>query len=176
MTQYESPERPTGNPAVVTLSDGPVLVLADGTVCRPRISEYPDGDELPCVAPGEGIYGFADEGPQVEFGLPTDDGIAEHPQVMESLRAFGMLPPSSVANARLHSLVERLRLECSIRLELGATRYGPGAWRRDGDNLASASRSKLDDALDGDGDQMQDLADAVNYALMAVARDGVGGE
>ena len=87
---YSPPEDPDGCQAVVVLSDGARLILADGTVCRVAVQNDETNDELVCVAPSEGLYGSADEGPRVEVTLPTDDEAAEHPAVREQLKELGL--------------------------------------------------------------------------------------
>lgn len=90
MTEYESPQDPTGCDAVVVLSDGIRLILADGTVARVAVRNHEADRELACVAPSEGLYGFTDEGPRVEIGLPTDDDAANHSAVREALEKLGL--------------------------------------------------------------------------------------
>jgi len=101
---------PTGCPAVVVLSDGARLILADGSVCRVSVRNHEAGRELACVAPSEGLYGFADEGPRVEIGLPTDEGAAHHPEVASAAEELGVgcgaIDPASMSDGALDQALE----------------------------------------------------------------------
>ena len=89
MGEHESPQDLRGCQAVVALSDGARLVLADGTVARVTINSADTGEPYTCVAPGEGVYADSD-GNRVQIGLPTDDEAAKHPAVREALEKHGV--------------------------------------------------------------------------------------
>lgn len=91
---YESPQRPGGNPAVVVLSDGARLILADGTVCRIEVRDHKSGDRVPCINASEGVYGYNGDGTRVEVSLPTDDEATDHPLVRAALGKLGFLEPA----------------------------------------------------------------------------------
>jgi len=83
---------PAGCPAVVILSDGARLILADGTVARIEIRDR-DGAKLPCVSPSNGVYRWADDGTRVEVALPTDSDARNHPRVAEALTQLDVDSP-----------------------------------------------------------------------------------
>jgi len=89
MGEHESPQDPRGCQAVIVLSDGARLILADGTVAGVNINNADTGEPYACVAPGEGVYADSDDN-RVRIGLPTDDEAAEHPAVREALEELGV--------------------------------------------------------------------------------------
>lgn len=88
MSDYESPRRPEGCRAVIVLSDGARVILGDGTVSRLVLRDE-DGEEIPCVAPSEGIYGDPAGGGRFRIDIETDDEAAAHPEVRDTLEDLG---------------------------------------------------------------------------------------
>lgn len=89
----QPPLEPGGCRAVVPLSDGTRLLLADGSVVRVRLEEAETGAELPATATGGGrtVYGWPgdDHASSVTLDLIRDDEAAQHEMVRESLEALG---------------------------------------------------------------------------------------
>jgi hypothetical protein len=78
---------PEGCRAVVPLSDGLRLILADGTVAHLTVTTD-DGDELIEVTQtpeGGGVFGGIDHEPRVEVDIITDHEAVDHPRIREAL-------------------------------------------------------------------------------------------
>ena len=75
--------------ALIRLSDGPVLLLADGSIVRPTLSQpSPMSNRLPCVAPrsstGGSLFGYGMD-VQVDLQLvEAPDDVRTHDAVADA--------------------------------------------------------------------------------------------
>lgn len=77
------------NAPVVWLSDGPRLVLADGSVVRPLVSDADSGEELHFVAGDQGsaVFGEAVDEAEVGIAFVDDPEVEDHDAIQEVLDA-----------------------------------------------------------------------------------------
>ncbi|AHG00906.1 hypothetical protein HALLA_12030 [Halostagnicola larsenii XH-48] len=88
---YTNPHDPEGCRAVIPLSDGIRIILADGTVAHLQVTTD-DGDELTEITghpSGGGVFGGIDHDTRVEIGIISDHEAAQHPMVQEALEDLG---------------------------------------------------------------------------------------